>query len=109
MIAAVLSVTAGAVPVPASASDCGLPEASSVTVTDAARAPVAVGLKVMAIVQLNVALRVPAPVGHGVAPEPATVKSPALVPVIVMLVKFSVSVPELVMVTVVAEFAVPMR
>src|SRR5262249_36937919 len=104
-----LSVAAGAVPVPASANVCGLFEASSVIVTNEARAPVAVGLKVMPIVQLRVALREPALVGQGVAPEPATVKSPTFGPVMAMLVKFNVSVPELVMVTVVAALAVPMR
>jgi hypothetical protein len=39
------------VPVPLSVKECGLPAALSVMVTDADRAPVAVGLKVTLIVQ----------------------------------------------------------
>src|SRR2546428_8880251 len=38
-------VTAGAMPIPASDTDCGLPGASSVMVTVAVRAPVAAGVK----------------------------------------------------------------
>src|SRR2546428_1840458 len=45
-------VTAGAMPIPASDTDCGLPGASSVMVTVAVRAPVAGGVKLMLIVQL---------------------------------------------------------
>jgi hypothetical protein len=45
------SVTAGAVPVPVSATLCGLPRALSVMVTDALRFPVALGLKVTLIMQ----------------------------------------------------------
>ena len=45
------SVTAGATPVPASEMLCGLPDALSVTDSEALRAPVAVGLNVMLIVQ----------------------------------------------------------
>src|SRR5437870_4883584 len=45
-------VTAGAMPIPASDTDCGLPGASSVMVTVAVRAPVAAGVKLMLIVQL---------------------------------------------------------
>src|SRR3989441_225133 len=45
-------VPAGAIPVPASDTDCGLPGASSVMVTVAVRAPVAAGVKLMLIVQL---------------------------------------------------------
>src|SRR2546426_713611 len=45
-------VTAGTIPVPASDTDCGLPGASSVMVTVAARAPVAAGVKLMLIGQL---------------------------------------------------------
>jgi hypothetical protein len=53
-----LSVTAGAVPVPVRFVLCGLPDASSVTETDAIRVPVAVGLKVTLTVQLLPAARV---------------------------------------------------
>src|SRR5207245_2198034 len=45
-------VTAGAMPIPASDTDCGLLAASSVMVTVAVRAPVAAGVKLMLIVQL---------------------------------------------------------
>ena len=40
------------VPEPLSGTDCGLPEALSVTLTAALRVPLAVGLKVTLIVQL---------------------------------------------------------
>src|SRR5437899_2511995 len=79
-------VTAGAMPVPASDTDCGLPGASSVMVTVAVRAPVAAGLKLMLIVQLAPGATEPAPVGQ-VLPA-AKAKSAACAPVIVMLVRF---------------------
>jgi hypothetical protein len=44
-------VTAGWVPVPLSATECGLPAALSVTVTEAVLLPVAEGVKVTEIVQ----------------------------------------------------------
>jgi hypothetical protein len=50
------SIAIGAVPVPASDTLCGLPEALSVTVTEPVRVPTAVGVKVTLIVQ-----RAPAP------------------------------------------------
>src|SRR5580765_7022190 len=46
-----VSVTAGAVPVPLRASECGLPAASSVIVTEAARLPAVDGVNVAEIVQ----------------------------------------------------------
>jgi hypothetical protein len=46
------SVTAGATPAPVSEMFCGLPDALSVTDSEAFRAPVAVGLNVMPMVQL---------------------------------------------------------
>src|SRR3989441_3038102 len=55
-------VTAGAMPIPASDTDCGLPGASSVMVTVAVRAPVAAGVKLMLIVQLAPAATDPPPV-----------------------------------------------
>src|SRR2546426_11638612 len=45
-------VTAGAMPIPASDTDCGLPGASSVMVTVAVRAPAAAGVNVMLSGQL---------------------------------------------------------
>src|SRR3989442_920481 len=60
-------VTAGAMPIPASDTDCGLPGASSVMVTVAVRAPVAAGVKLMLIVQLAPGATEPAPVGQGSA------------------------------------------
>jgi hypothetical protein len=45
-------VTAGAIPVPVSEMLCGLPDALSVTDSEAFRAPVAPGLNVMLMVQL---------------------------------------------------------
>jgi hypothetical protein len=74
------------VPVPVNATVCGLPAASSVIVTLAARFPVAEGLKVTLIVQF-VAAATLAP--HVFVSE----KSPLFAPVIVMLVMFSVALP----------------
>jgi len=50
-----VSVTAGAVPVPDRLAVCGLFEALSVTVSVALRAPVAAGVKVTLMVQLELA------------------------------------------------------
>src|SRR2546422_900668 len=80
-------VTAGAMPIPASDTDCGLPRASSVMVTVAVRAPVAAGVKLMLIVQLAPGATEPAPVGQ-VLPA-AKAKSAACAPVMVMLVRLS--------------------
>src|SRR2546427_30905 len=71
-------VTAGAMPIPASDTDCGLPGASSVMVTVAVRAPVAAGVKLMLIVQLAPGATEPAPVGQ-VLPA-AKAKSAACAP-----------------------------
>src|SRR3989475_471939 len=79
-------VTAGAMPIPASDTDCGLLAASSVMVTVAVRAPVAAGVKLMLIVQLAPGATEPAPVGQ-VLPA-AKAKSAACAPVMVMLVLF---------------------
>ena len=48
----------GAVPVPVSVVLCGLPDALSVTVTEPDRVPMAVGVKVALIVQLEPAASV---------------------------------------------------
>ena len=47
------SVTIGPKPTPVSGTDCGLPSAFSVIVTAPLRVPVAVGVKVTAIMQLD--------------------------------------------------------
>src|SRR3989441_378678 len=57
-------VTAGAMPIPASDTDCGLPGASSVMVTLAARPPVAAGVKLTVKAQLAHAATGPPPRGH---------------------------------------------
>src|SRR3989449_5291968 len=71
-------LTSGTIPVPASDTNCGLPAASSVMVTVAARAPVAAGVKLMLIVQLAPGATEPAPVGQ-VLPA-AKAKSAACAP-----------------------------
>src|SRR5437899_2667649 len=100
-------VTAGAMPIPASDTDCGLPGASSVMVTVAVRAPVAAGVKLMLIVQLAPGATEPAPVGQ-VLPA-AKAKSAACAPVMVMLVRFSGVPPLLVSVRFCAALVVPTR
>ena len=78
----------GTAPVPVKPTDCGLPVALSVRVTEALRAPLAVGLNVTLIEQLAPAARV--------APQVVvSEKSPLLVPVMAMLVRFIVPVPVL--------------
>src|SRR5437870_3554504 len=77
---------------PSSHTDCGLPAASSVMVTVAARAPVAAGVKLMLIVQLAPGATEPAPVGQ-VLPA-AKAKSAACAPGMVVLVRF-IGVPPL--------------
>lgn len=52
-----LNVTAGAVPVPESATVCGLPLALSAIETVAARLPVALGVKVALMVQVPLTAR----------------------------------------------------
>ena len=74
---------------PLKGTDCGLPPALSAMVTAALRAPDAVGVNVTLMVQLLPALT---DVPHVVVWP----KSPAFVPVIVMLTPASVAVPVLV-------------
>jgi hypothetical protein len=78
------AVTVKSVPVPLSATVCGLPLASSVTVSVPVRLPVAVGLNVTLGWQLDAAVRV-APHGFGVD----TAKSPEAV----IEAMFSVALP----------------
>src|SRR3989442_473963 len=94
-------------PVPARDTDCGLPPASSVMFTPAARAPGPPGVKLTLIVQLAPGATEPAPVGQ-VLPA-AKAKSAACAPVMVMLVRFSGAPPLLVSVTFCAGLVVPTR
>src|SRR5438445_2015154 len=90
-------VTAGAMPVPARDTDCGLSAASSVMVTVAVRALAAVGGKVRLTTQLAPAASV-APLMQ-VVPE-ASAKSPALAPPSTAVAMLRGAVPLLVRVTV---------
>src|SRR2546426_5115488 len=98
---------AGATPVPARDTDCGLSAASSVMVTVAARAPGAAGVKLTLIVQLAPGATEPTPVGQ-VLPA-AKAKSAACASVMVMLVRLSGVPPLLVSVTFCAALVVPTR
>src|SRR3989454_8864570 len=98
---------AGATPVPARDTDCGLPAASSVMFTVAARTPVAAGVKLTLIVQLAPGATEPAPLGQ-VLPA-AKAKSAACAPVMLMLMRFSGAPPLLVSVTFCAGLVVPTR
>src|SRR5947209_5842555 len=93
----VAKVTAGAMPVPASDTDCGLPAASSVMFTVAARAPGAAGVKLFLYATLFRSATELAPVGQ-VLPA-AKAKSAACASVMVMLVRLSGVPPLLVSVT----------
>ena len=77
-----------ALPVPDSATLCGLPAALSLTLTFAARLPVAVGLKVTEIVQV-------AFTASDAGQSLVCVKSPGFVPVSVTLLMVSGAVPVL--------------
>ena len=94
---------------PVSDTDCGLPGASSVMVTVAARPPVAAGVNVTVKAQLADAATGPPARGHGATPEPATAKSPGFEPARAMLVMLRVAVPLLVRVTVCAGLVVLRR
>ena len=91
----------GSVPVPVRLTVCGLPGALSANDKVAARAPVAVGVKVTLTVQVPFwATLAPVQVSALVA------KSPGLVPPRLSVLMLSVAVPLLVTVTVWAELAV---
>jgi hypothetical protein len=95
-----VSVTLAAVPVPVSGTVCGLPVASSATLTFALLAPVAIGENLTPTLQLAAAFNALAPSGHAVPLLGApTLKSPGLAPVKLMLVMFSVAVPVFVIAT----------
>src|SRR2546426_10351212 len=98
---------AGATPVPARDTDCGLPAASSVMFTVAARTPVAAAVRLTLMVQPAPGATEPAPLGQ-VLPA-AKAKSAACAPVMVMLMRFSGAPPLLVSVTFCAGLVVPTR
>jgi len=90
----------GTPPVPDNVTACGLPTALSVIVSDALRAPVAVGLNVTLMVHEDPTVRVLPQVW-------VWAKSPLLVPVIAMLDIVSVLPPLFLTVTVWAALVVP--
>ena len=85
-------VAAGARPVPVRATTCGLPVALSVMLTDAVRAPAAVGVKMTLMVQLE-------PTATKVPQVLVWTKSPLLVPVRVRLVMPRATLPVFMRVT----------
>jgi Na+-transporting NADH:ubiquinone oxidoreductase subunit NqrE len=80
---------------------CGLPAALSLTLSDAVRVPLAVGLKVILMLQV-------APAANELPHVWVCAKSPALVPVMAIPVMLMAVVPTLVSVTVFAGLVVPM-
>lgn len=90
-------ITGELLPVPLSATVCGLPVALSAMLSVATSSPVAVGVNVTPIVQLVPAAKVPVGL-HAFAPL-ASAKLLLLVPVIEKLVKVTGPVPVLVTVT----------
>src|SRR5207302_10839847 len=94
-------------PVPARDTDCGLPTASSVMFTAAARAPGAAGVKLTPIVQLAPGVTEPAPVGQ-VLPA-AKAKSAACVLAFATLFRSSGAASLLVSVTFCPTLVVPTR
>src|SRR5579864_2596683 len=78
---------------------CGLPAALSAMLTEAARGPGSVALKVMSMWHEALASTVPPVDPVGQVEEPAKAKSPEFVPVMVMLVIERVVLPVLVSVT----------
>jgi hypothetical protein len=86
-------VGVGAVPVPLSATLCGLPLALSVICNVACRTPVALGVNVRAIAHDEPAATVaPAPEAAHVVPA-ANAKSPALTPLMAIALMFNGAVP----------------
>src|SRR5439155_4267217 len=79
---------------PVRAIVCGLSEALSLIVTDAARLPFRVGVKVTSILQLAPTASVPPVSGQVLVP--ARAKSPLAVPVMVMGLTLKVALPEFV-------------
>ena len=96
-------VTAGAMPLPLSATVCGDPGASSLTETLALRDPVALGLKLTEIEQLAPGARVEGESGQVFV----CAKSPAFAPVTPIELIVSAPVPVFVRVTFWPELVVP--
>ena len=92
--------TADPVPVPLSGTDCGVPGPLSPTLSDALREPAADGVNVMLMLQEEFAASV---AGQPLLCE----KSPALVPLIVILAMLKVPEPEFDRVTVCAALVEP--
>jgi hypothetical protein len=88
------------VPVPPSAACCGLPAALSVTLRAAERAPLAVGLNVTLMMQLD-------PAASELPQVWVWAKSPGLFPLTAMLVIVKEVVPTFVSVTFIAALVVP--
>jgi hypothetical protein len=86
------ALASDAVPVPVRLTDCGLPVALSAIASDAERLPLAAGVKVMSIVQLELA-------ASELPQLLDCAKSLALVPKIAMLVIVRAALPELLTVT----------
>ena len=80
---------------------CGLPAALSLTLSDAVRVPLAVGLKVTLMLQV-------VPAANELPQVWVCQKSPALAPVMVIPLIVKLVVPTLVSVTVFAGLVVPM-
>src|SRR5437899_5808623 len=87
-------------PVPGSVTFCGLPAALSVMLSAAVRVPLDVGLKVTLMLQL-------APAASEMPQALVCAKSPALVPVIAMLLMVKLVVPVFLSVTDLATLVVP--
>src|SRR3989442_8427818 len=100
-------VTAGAMPVPARDTDCGLPTASSVMFSAAGRAPGPAGVKLTLIVQVAPGATELAPVGR-VLPA-AKARSGSCAVVMSMLVRLSGAASLLVSVTFCPALVVPTR
>src|SRR5579864_8590629 len=90
-----------ATPSPINDTACGLPEALSATLSAAVRVPEAVGLNVASMLQL-------ASAANELPQLLLSAKSPALVPVIEMLLIANVVVPTSVSVTALSELVLPM-
>jgi hypothetical protein len=91
-----------AIPVPLRETICGLPGALSVMLSAAVRVPDAVGLNLTLMLQL-------APAGSELPQVWVCTKSPALVPVIAMLLMVKLAVPVLLSVTIFGALVVPIN
>ena len=97
---AIETLAVGALPVPLTPKACGLVLALSVMLTEAERAPVAVGLKVTLMVQVL-------PAATGLPQVLVWAKSAGFVPATTTLLIFKVMLPVLVRVTLWTELVEP--